>query len=970
MTSRWRSWLLVFSSAFMLCFVTLPVLAGNPPLAEEIVGTWVGEVKFSKEAFLDDVTTYPLTMVINANGTLKVIGLEGAITAAASSYVNYVTTEARNAFSDKGTKREIPAKAQVKPDLTPAPEIAFRYSNGVLNVDKQIIVGNIEKSAKPDSLLGNISQIGADYVAEVKGDFYTWRVSKAATSSPESIVPSPLPSSVSASKPTLTNWLETAPPGLGRIGLIPGPKSTLEAIVGILAPGLIAVLGGLLGGLFGNPLPNSAPVPSLPGGGGDDDKPPVPPPVPPEPPRDPEDIEWTASDGRKNVLVWNPEYKGYINILTGGLVAPEDIDKWKQNIEQTKQQTDDWRADNKKLTDAGLDAQSQALAAIKAQFVAAEAVRLQQAALAAARLKMDDLLKAQQEADREYWKDIEEAFWGGVVSDVDAIPGQLKDAAKAGLKSIGDTVGAAGREITDPNNWKALGQAVAQTGKDLVGSPLQSAAKVGGFYVEVGATATKVVTHIATHPVDTIKAIAGVDNWSKAMDPNVPVTERIGRVLVGIADAAANLASAGAIGSAAKVADAAVDAVKLADKVSDAVRGADKVIGAGKAADKAADLTKVAAVEGKAEAAAVRQQAWTEAQAAGKTKVSEFDKARLEVREAAKSGDAAAKAAAEDRLRKATLEVQGDKQALWDINKRPDAVKNDFNKEMGGIYQSTDRMVVDELCRKNGINPADLRETMPGSGIYHNKNTGLPEVVVVKPTNVSDKIKVGADRDVTIRIRQYGKKFVADPENPGKFIQAGGTGVLTDVSSKELTPIYNKAFHHASGADTHFPSTSPKDFADKMDQVATDRLHAEAYGRGQKDLQVAISKPEGVFSDAEQVARAAQYKSDHLYKQSHELAAQGKFAEAETAMAEGMRQSTKQFENQVLKRAEALQAQGVDATIPQRLRDDMEIMKKAQTDGWSPARIAEELKVRHTTVEDVTQRSASMLESLQKLRPR
>lgn len=112
----------------------------------------------------------------------------------------------------------------------------------------------------------------------------------------------------------------------------------------------------------------------------------VPPQVPPEVPQTPADIEWTGADGRHNVLVWKPEHNGYVNILTGGLVAPEDVDKWKQNIDQTKQQTDDWRADNKKLTDAGLDAQSQALAAIKAQAdaraaAAAEVVRIQQAAI-------------------------------------------------------------------------------------------------------------------------------------------------------------------------------------------------------------------------------------------------------------------------------------------------------------------------------------------------------------------------------------------------------------------------------------------------------------------------------------------------------------------------------------------------------------------------------------------------------------
>ena len=647
-----------------------------------------------------------------------------------------------------------------------------------------------------------------------------------------------------------------------------------------------------------------------------------------------------------------------------------------------------------------------------------EAIRLaeeqkRQAAIAAARVRLDDLQKKQFETERDYWKTVKSGFWGGVTSDVDAIPGQLKDAAKAGLKTIGETVRDAKDAISDANNWKALGQAVVQTGKDLVGSPLQSARKVAGFYGEVAGTAAKVGVHIVTHPVETVKAIAGVDNWEKAMDPNVPVTERIGRVLVGIADAAVNISGAGLVGKGAKVADKVSGVVRSADKIVDGVRAADKASDAAKtlrAGDAAVDARKAgragevaiaprgvkateavpelaaqaakdraAAAEAKkrsdayfkadAEAAAARKKAWDEAQAFGRSKVDEFDAARREAKTAAKSGDEAAKVASKERLRKATLEVQGDKQALWDINKkdRSDVLKKEFNKEMETIYKKTDKQVVEELCKKNGINPDALREHPPGSGIFYNELTGRPDVVVVKPTNLKAGVSVGADRDVTVRVRQYGDQLVADPENPGQFIRAGDKGVLADVPSKDLAPIYNEAFHKAAGADK---SISAEEFAHTMDQVATDRRHAEAYGRGQKDLAVAISKPGDAFSDVAQVSKAAQYKSEHLYDQAHKLAAEGRFQEAETAMGEGMRQTTKQFDRQVMGRAEALAAQGVDVTIPQRLQGDIAIMKKAQTDGWSPAQIANELKARGTTVELVTQQSAGLLESMQKLRPR
>ncbi|MBK6470372.1 MAG: hypothetical protein IPF94_06465 [Betaproteobacteria bacterium] len=761
-------------------------------------------------------------------------------------------------------------------------------------------------------------------------------------------------------------------PGLGRIGYVPGPATPLQGIVGVLAPGAIAVLGGLLSGLFGSPVPakgrNVAATETVP------EQPMANPPAESTPAADANPgaaqaeadasarAEWLRQ--RQEDLKQIRESQAFIaanaaGARQGGFDATEH-DRQIRDLQIREKEVAG------QIAAAGGDtayvARAREVIPVGDGFV--EALRIaqerdRQAALATARARMDELLKAQQAADRDYWNEVKEGFWGGVVSDVDAIPGQLKDAAKAGLRTIGETVGAAADALEDTRNWRDLGQAVIQTAADLVGSPLQSARKVGGFYGEVAGTAAQVGVHIATHPVDTLKAIAGVDNWEKAMDPNVPVTERIGRVLVGIADAAVAIGGAGLVTQGARTADAVVDAAKVADKLGDSLSGVDKL----------------------------RHAAWEEAQALGKIKVDEFDQARRAAREAAKTGDAAMQAAAEARLRKATLEVQGDKQALWDINKgsRPNDLKKAFNGEMGAIYKETDERVVRVVCRQNGIDFRRLREQPPGSGIYYNELTGRPDIVVVKPTNpvattrvnargevefIKPVEKVGADRDVTVRVRRFGDQLVADPAHPGQFIRAGEHGVLTDLPSGGLSKTYNRAFYKTAGGKVHGGDLTPKQFADKMDQVATDRLHAEAYGRGQKDLQVAISQPGAAFSDAEQVAKAAQYKSEHLYKQAHDLAAKGQFKEAETALGEGMRQATKQFDRQVLGRVEALRAQGVQVAVPQDLLQHMATMKQAQASGWSPARVAEALRRRGTTVEAVTQRSAGLLESMQKLRPR
>lgn len=58
--------------------------------------------------------------------------------------------------------------------------------------------------------------------------------------------------------------------------------------------------------------------------------PPPPPLAPPQAPQYPDEIEWTAPDGKRHVLVKN-EQGQYINILTGGMVDVTQLDAWKQS---------------------------------------------------------------------------------------------------------------------------------------------------------------------------------------------------------------------------------------------------------------------------------------------------------------------------------------------------------------------------------------------------------------------------------------------------------------------------------------------------------------------------------------------------------------------------------------------------------------------------------------------------------------
>ncbi len=73
------------------------------------------------------------------------------------------------------------------------------------------------------------------------------------------------------------------------------------------------------------------------------------------------DIEYTFPDGRRTTLVYDASKGGYVNVLTNGVIRPEDLNEWDARNRQTEQSNDDWRQRNKQLNESGLDSQSLAL---------------------------------------------------------------------------------------------------------------------------------------------------------------------------------------------------------------------------------------------------------------------------------------------------------------------------------------------------------------------------------------------------------------------------------------------------------------------------------------------------------------------------------------------------------------------------------------------------------------------------------
>ncbi|NMC96377.1 MAG: hypothetical protein GYA70_02810 [Deltaproteobacteria bacterium] len=505
--------------------------------------------------------------------------------------------------------------------------------------------------------------------------------------------------------------------------------------------------------------------------------------------------------------------------------------------------------------------------------------------------------------------------------DLDALPGELGDMALDAARGIRDTTGAlitaAGdtvSDLTNGDNWKAVGKAAVDTAKDLILHPLESSVKVGDVVKDAGSIAIKaadvagnVAVAIVSDPFAFAESVVGIDNWKKVLDPNVPVGERVSRALYGAVDTALNFASGGTKTAAAGV-EAGMDALKTADTVSDAAKAAN-------AADMAADAARITP---KLDDPA-RVQVWEVGRQAGQQKADKLA-------EAIKSGKPS-------EIKQALVECQKDKHAIGALNRADDTVKHAYNQQMKQlITDDVDKVVKEKIAQRYGLDPKDVE--------------------IVKPTNPTSKPKVGSDLDFTVKVKAKPGEIVPDPNKPGSFIHVKpGDNLTKDVPLKDAQEIYNRELYSKVTGEP-IP-TDPEKFkafqaeADKlaheMDHVAGHRVGAESYGASQQDLEVILQKSGGRFTDPEQAGMVASYKSTHLYQEAESITKLDP-GKAEQLVADGMRQTTKQYSNLIETRVAALQNQGIEVAVDPRLTKAVDIFKQVETKGLPPAKAEALLK--------------------------
>ena len=287
---------------------------------------------------------------------------------------------------------------------------------------------------------------------------------------------------------------------------------------------------------------------------------------------------------------------------------------------------------------------------------------------------------------------------------------------------------------------------------------------------------------------------------------------------------------------------------------------------------------------------------------------------------------------------RAMLEIQKDKLAQNLLNKaageQVDLARKAMKEQMENVlYRDVDRAVnaalessddVLDLARKNGLNT----KIDPATGKH------VPDGWKVEPMNVSNtggkpgsKTSIGRDRDVTYQI---------------VGVDGNGAKVKIDIHHDLSKPAYAEEFfkrtHGGKLPDVENPALRQKlldQNLDLHDQMVTSKWHPEAYNAGEVPLSDFLDR--GVtptLTRPSDIRDTFIFKSDHWFhraeRYSHDAAEYGK------SMAEGMRQATKQWDNQIVSRIKQYSSLEKAPGIPVHLEKAIDIMRQVDDLKISP----------------------------------
>ncbi len=622
---------------------------------------------------------------------------------------------------------------------------------------------------------------------------------------------------------------------------------------------------------------------------------------------------------------------------------------------------------------------------------------------------LDAQIRASQDKPgKSYWKEVGKNFSKNVVKDVKTLPDYVVDTTNTLIetsKKVGENIY---REATDIDNYTALKTAAGQTLKDVLGSPIKSAKKVGNFY-KTGAEKTgeilgNITAAIEKDPkilLEVGKNIIGLDTWEKVIDPNKPLGDRIGNAIYGAVDTVLNFASGGSA-KAAKL-DHITDTLKTVEKVDDVIDSGKITTTVAKTGEKMKELSIAEKVEQKRKM--IRKLDETEydmLKKADRLAESEADLKIKSFERALKKGDSEA-------TKRAALEIQRDPLAKQKCNihdeitdsagnitdrkfEVDETVRKGFKDEMNGIYHEVDHELTKGLRKQMTENPKQFKkdfgidpDTVIDEKFIEKIETGLKEnpkefkkefskkygmdpeeVTDIKVQTLSGKreyVKVDADRDAAVHVTVIDKD----------------TGMLKKVEIADrkgvLQKQHDEIFYDKAGGEKHYSHLSKSEFAEDMEQTIIHAKHNEGFGKNAKQVLEGDIRAE---KDASAIKGAMEFKGTKFHNEADDLFASGNLGAASKSRGEAMRMTVKESEivqMHIDSVSDELTAMGkVAPKMPDRIQKGLDIMKeigKPLKEGgkFSPADAEKALREIGITSREVTSGVAETYESLYTLMP-
>jgi hypothetical protein len=302
---------------------------------------------------------------------------------------------------------------------------------------------------------------------------------------------------------------------------------------------------------------------------------------------------------------------------------------------------------------------------------------------------------------------------------------------------------------------------------------------------------------------------------------------------------------------------------------------------------------------------------------------------------------------------------------------------NDFKVKKDAVVSlnTSERLALELGLDPKNVSNVQATNSMDTSGVGDIKGVAVKSDFGVKKGTTPRKF-TEADVDLNSLEKKGGERISIDLDQTYRMEikMKDGTVIAKDIPADKVIRIQNEEVYKVWNdgqlplkPDGTVDHDAVKKFADDMDYTVVDARSADAYGTI-GDLQQALKNDGTIrkYDDPEVVSKAISYKSDEWLVKGGKKMTDGNIIGAEGDIAEGIRQSTKQYESQLVYQVKAINADTgtTKLVIPDRLAEGMEILKQiGYGEGkLSPAEAESILNEMGTNTQDVMKLLADEVE--------